>query len=194
MAAGSNLGCPKITSYHFISIPQFYFVIFFTKWAAGGHFGCRKLTSDGISGHFRSICNFYFKQFLQNGCRRPFWMSEIHFRSHFWPFQIDRPFCMSEIHLRWYFWPFQIHTELIMTAKIRYDANKLENNVWYNSPVTFKLIRDLWEYVLFHVLPALTISRLSVIHVLLANQTNRVPASQYKRACCDVITSQHAMK
>ena len=43
-----------------------------------------------ISGHFRSICNFIFLEFfLQNGCRRPFWMSEIHFRSHFWQFQID---------------------------------------------------------------------------------------------------------
>ena len=49
-------------------------------------------------------------------------MSEIHFRSHFWPFQIDRPFWISEIHKKnfrrpfWmlenhfgsHFWPFQI--------------------------------------------------------------------------------------
>ena len=28
---------------------------FFYKMAAGGHFGCPKLTFDGISGHFRSI-------------------------------------------------------------------------------------------------------------------------------------------
>ena len=27
--------------------------------------------------------------FIQNGCRRPFWMSETHFRWHFWPFYID---------------------------------------------------------------------------------------------------------
>ena len=26
---------------------------------------------------------------LQNGCPRPFWMSENHFRLHFWPFQIN---------------------------------------------------------------------------------------------------------
>ena len=32
---------------------------------------------------------FSFGNFLQNGHRRPFWMSEIHFRSHFWSFQID---------------------------------------------------------------------------------------------------------
>ena len=29
-------------------------------------------------------------------------MSEIHFRSHFCPFQIDRTFWMSEIHFRWH--------------------------------------------------------------------------------------------
>ena len=50
--------------------------------AAGAHF-------DGISGHFRSIQNYFVKTFLQNGRRRPFWMSEIHFWTHFWPFQID---------------------------------------------------------------------------------------------------------
>ena len=31
----------------------------------------------------------FFSIFLQKGCRRPFWMSEIHFWSHFWPFQIN---------------------------------------------------------------------------------------------------------
>ena len=31
---------------------------------------------------------FFFK-FLQNGCRWPFWLSENHFRSHFYPFHID---------------------------------------------------------------------------------------------------------
>ena len=58
------------------------------KMAAGCHFGCPKSTFDRIYGHFRSIQNF-FKYFWQNGRRRPFWMSEIHFRSHFWPFQIN---------------------------------------------------------------------------------------------------------
>ena len=51
------------------------FVNFLHKMAAGTHFGCPKLTFDGISGH--------------NGRRRSFFMSEIHFRSHYWPFQID---------------------------------------------------------------------------------------------------------
>ena len=160
MAAGSHFGCPKITlyriSYHYRSIPPFYFVNIFYKMAAGGHFGCPKITFcrifwpfqintkllsfyfckiasgyfgcpkitfcrifwpfqintkllsfyfckiasgahfgcpnfDRISGHYRSICNllFFFDFFLQNGCRRPFRMSENHFRSHFWPFQIN---------------------------------------------------------------------------------------------------------
>ena len=32
---------------------------------------------------------FIFVNCLQNGCRRPFWMSETHFRWHFGPFQIN---------------------------------------------------------------------------------------------------------
>ena len=77
--------------------------------AAVGHFGCPKFTFDHISGHFRSIRNFFlFCYFL----RRTFWMFENHFRSHFWPFLIDRPFWMSEIYFRSHFWPFQIHTDL----------------------------------------------------------------------------------
>ena len=66
------------------------FLKLFYKMATGAHFGCPRLTFDHISGHFRLIRNFiYFLNFLQNGCRRPFWMSENHFRSHFWPFQIN---------------------------------------------------------------------------------------------------------
>ena len=63
------------------------FLFIFYKMAAVGHFGCAKFTLDHISGYFWSIQIFLF--FLQNGWRRPFWMSEFHFRSHFWPFQID---------------------------------------------------------------------------------------------------------
>ena len=56
---------------------------FFKKWP--------KITLYRISYHFRSIPQFLFfgEIFVQNGCRRPFWMSENHFRSHFWSFQID---------------------------------------------------------------------------------------------------------
>ena len=42
--------------------------------ATSGHFGCPKITFDGISGHFRSIQNFVF-EFLAK--LLPFWMSEI---------------------------------------------------------------------------------------------------------------------
>ena len=70
------------------------FLFFFHKMAAGGHFGGPKITFDHISRHFRSIRNF------DCFCLQPFCMSEIHFRWHFWPFQIDRPFSMSEIHFR----------------------------------------------------------------------------------------------
>ena len=67
------------------------FLYMFKKMAAGSHFGYPKITFHPISYHYRSIPQFLFCEFfLQNGCRRPFWMSEIHFRSHFWPFQIDR--------------------------------------------------------------------------------------------------------
>ena len=105
------------------------FFLMFYKMAAGAHFGCPKFTFDRISGHFRSKRNLnLFGNFWQNCCRRPFWMSEIHFRSHFWSFfrliqnffflnfftkwppaanldvrksrLIDRPFWMSEIHFR----------------------------------------------------------------------------------------------
>ena len=60
-------------------------------------FECPKITFDLISIHFTWIRNFNFS--WQNGCRRPFWMSEIHFRSHFWPFQID-----TKHYLFWNFW------------------------------------------------------------------------------------------
>ena len=147
MTAVGHFGCPRLTfdhiSGHFRSIRIFFFFykmavrnslfiaflaisdrctsIFFKKQNDVGHFGCPKLTFDHISGHFRSIRNFFyffftkwlpaaildvrnslsiaflaisdryttlfcFGNFWQNGCRRPFLMSEIHFRWHFWPF------------------------------------------------------------------------------------------------------------
>ena len=90
MADVGHFGCPKFTLDHisgyFRSIQIF---VFFNKMAAGGHFGYPKITFDLISGHFRSIHTytfFFFFNFWQNGCHLPFWMSEIHFGSHFWPF------------------------------------------------------------------------------------------------------------
>ena len=78
---------------------------------SGGHFGCLKITLDRISGHFRLIGHFGFPKFTfdrnsgHSGIffRWPFWMSEIHFRSHFWPFQID-----TQLFFVWNFltkWP-----------------------------------------------------------------------------------------
>ena len=123
MAAGGHFGWPKITfdriSHHFRSIHNFDF---FHKMAADGHFGWAKITFDRISRHFRSIHNFYLLDFFpQNGCRRPFWMTENHFRSHFSPFQINTqlffsqngcqgPFWMTENHFWSHFSPFQINT------------------------------------------------------------------------------------
>ena len=90
MAAGGHFGCPKFTfdriSGHFISIRNF----FLNFWQKGrcpkitfdrisdyfrqiGHFGCQIFTFDRISAHFRSIRNSFF--------RRPFWISQNHFRS-----------------------------------------------------------------------------------------------------------------
>ena len=66
---------------------QYAIYILLHKMAAGGHFGRPKITFDRISRHFTLIRNLYF--FSQNGCRRPFWMTEDHFRSHFSPFQIN---------------------------------------------------------------------------------------------------------
>ena len=123
----------------------------FYKMAASGHFGCPKITFDLISGHFRSIRNFFFfgnrpfwisefhfrSQFWPFQIdtefiffQRPFWMSENHIGSHFWPFQIDRPFWMSEIHFRWHFWPF--------LAIVR-------NSLW----ITFLAILDQYRFFIF---------------------------------------------
>ena len=159
MAAVGHFGCPKFTfdhiSGHFRSIRNF-FLKCLTKWllsaildvrkslsitflaisdhygiylcfeivyimAAGAHFGGLKFTFDRISA---TLC--FFLNFWQNGWSRPFWMSEIHFRWHFWLFHINtklflnfflqngrrRPFWMSEIHFWSHFWPFQIDTQL----------------------------------------------------------------------------------
>ena len=70
---------------------QLYFLCeIFDKMAAVGHFGCPKFTLHHISVHFRSIQIFYFFYiFFTKWLPVAIWMSENHFRSHFWPFQID---------------------------------------------------------------------------------------------------------
>ena len=64
------------------------FFILFTKWLPAAILDDRK--SHSIA--FLAISDQYATLFLicsQNGCRRPFWMNENHFRSHFSPFQIN---------------------------------------------------------------------------------------------------------
>ena len=106
---------------HFRSIRNYkYFLKFLTKWLLSVILDIRNSLSivflaisdrsamldflNSLSIAILAISFFFF--------RRPFWMSENHFRSHFWPFLIDRPYWMSKIHFRWHFWPFQIHADL----------------------------------------------------------------------------------
>ena len=73
-----------------------------------------------ISGQYTT----FFYLFSQNGCRRPFWMTESHFPPRFSPFQINtqlffsqngcrRPFWMTENHFWSHFSPFQINRQLL---------------------------------------------------------------------------------
>ena len=61
----------------FLAISDQYETFFFNfyKIVAGANFGCPKFTFDHI-----------FLKFLTKWLRRPFCISEIHVRSHFWPF------------------------------------------------------------------------------------------------------------
>ena len=82
----------KSLSITFLAISdQYATLIFFHKMAAGGHFGWPKITFECISGHFRSIRNFFFLNlfFILEVPFGPFWMTKNHFRSHFSPFQIN---------------------------------------------------------------------------------------------------------
>ena len=63
----------------------FIFFICFTKWLPVAILDVRKSLSISflaISDRYTTL--FFFWNFWQNGWRRPFWMSEFHFRSHFW--------------------------------------------------------------------------------------------------------------
>ena len=136
MAAGGHFGCPKITfgriSGHFRSIRNF-FLIFFYKMAAVGHFGCPKFTLDHISGYFRSIPNFYFFLifFYKMAAGRPFWMSENHFGSHFWPFQINTNF---------FFWKF-------LTKWLPSAILDVRNSLW----ITFLAILDRYSNFFYNL-------------------------------------------
>ena len=103
---------------HFTSIRNFFFFLkFLTKWLTSAILDVRNSLSIAFLAisdrsailDFRNSLSIAILVDTEFVFRQPFWMSENHFGSHFWPFQIDRPFWMSEIHFRWHFWPFQIH-------------------------------------------------------------------------------------
>ena len=45
----------------------FFSFLNFWKMAAGGHIGCPKITFDRISGHFKSIRNFFVDKMAADG-------------------------------------------------------------------------------------------------------------------------------
>ena len=101
----------------------FFFQNVFTKWPPATIIDDRKsplIAFLAISINTQLL--FYFFS-SQNGCLRPFWLTENQFRSHFSSFQINtqffssqngscRPFWMTENHFRSHFSPFQINTQL----------------------------------------------------------------------------------
>ena len=97
MAAGGHFGCPKIPfdliCIHFTSIRNFnFFLKFLTKWLASGILDIRISLSIAFLAISDQYSTLFFFNFWQNGWPWPFWMSEIHFWSQFWPFQIDTEF------------------------------------------------------------------------------------------------------
>ena len=81
MAAGSHFGCPKSLLTISDQYHNFYFVNFFTKWPPAPILDVR----NSLSIAFLAILDqceilFLFGIVLQNGCCRPFWMTEIHDR------------------------------------------------------------------------------------------------------------------
>ena len=84
------------------------FFILFTKWLTATILDDRK----SLSIAFLVNSDQYATFFSQNGWRRPFWMTENHFRSHFSTFQTN-----TQLLLFWFFSqnfsPFQINTQLV---------------------------------------------------------------------------------
>ena len=137
-ATSAILDDRKSLSIAFLVISEFQintqlFFIFFYKITNSGHFGWPKITFDRISRHFRSICNFqFFWFFLQNRPRRPFLMTDNHFRSHFSSFKINTQlYFFSQNRPRWPFWmtenlfwshftSFQINTQLLIFGNYLY--------------------------------------------------------------------------
>ena len=79
------------------------------------------MTENQFRSHFSPFqinvqLQIFFKIGSQNGCRRPFWMTENHFRSHlfgdvFFHKMAAAAIWMTENHFRSHFSPFQINTQ-----------------------------------------------------------------------------------
>ena len=106
-------------------LDQCRFFIFFTKWLPVAILDVRKSLSISFLSISHRYATFFLLKFLTMADVGHFWMSEFHFRSHFWPFQIcnfncfefvwqkgcRRPFWMPENHFRSHFYPFHIDTQ-----------------------------------------------------------------------------------
>ena len=101
----------KSLSIAFLSISYQYAIYFknFTKWSAVAIFDDQKSPLIAFFSPFQIVL-FFWEILSQNGCRRPFWMTENHFRS---PFQINMQLIFliffSENGRRWPFWMTENH-------------------------------------------------------------------------------------
>ena len=94
MADGRHFGSPiwvilddRISlSIAFLAISDQYSTFVFTNWRPAAILDDRKSLLIAISDQYATSILFYF--FHKNGCRRPLWMTENHFQSHFSQFQI----------------------------------------------------------------------------------------------------------
>ena len=89
-----------------------FFFLIFDIMAAVVHFGCPKFTFSWISGHFRSIRNFFLVNFWQNGCHRPFGCVKFtfdHISGHFRSIQIFFVLNFLQNGHRRTFWMFESH-------------------------------------------------------------------------------------
>ena len=147
----------------FLTISDQYATLFFlfTKWLPAAILDDQKslsITFVVISDQYATL--IFFK-FSQNGCRRPFWMNENHFRVHFSPFEINTqflflnffskcplaailevrfdPFWMTENHFRSHFSPFQINTQIFFIFFLKWMAA----SDYFGSPVCAKNNRGL---------------------------------------------------
>ena len=73
----------------FLAISDQYATFFFTKWLPAAILDDRKSLSIAFLAISDQYATFDFFLNSQYGYRRPFWMTENHFRMHFSPFQIN---------------------------------------------------------------------------------------------------------